>query len=108
MENLKEYLLKNKKYIILLFIILVSIGCNIYQYLINKKNIEAKQEVSMLTNQLDTEEPEEKNIYQIDIKGEVNKPGTYKIEEDKRVIDAINLAGGLTKNADTKVNNLTK
>ena len=37
----------------------------------------------------------------------LGKPGTYEIEEGKRVIDAINLAGGLTKNTDTLANNLS-
>lgn len=47
------------------------------------------------------------SYFYVDIKGEVKKPGTYKIEEGKRVIDVINLAGGLTKSADTSANNLS-
>ena len=43
-----------------------------------------------------------------DIKGEVVSPGVYSIECDKRVIDAIDKSGGLTKNSDTSVLNLSK
>ena len=46
-----------------------------------------------------------KNIY-VDIKGAVKNPGVYEIREDKKVIDVIDLAGGLTKNADTSLINL--
>lgn len=44
----------------------------------------------------------------VDIKGEVKSPGVYKIEEGKRVVDAINASGGLTKKAVTKYINLSK
>ena len=44
----------------------------------------------------------------VDIKGEVKSPGVYKIEEGKRVVDAINASDGLTKKAVTKYINLSK
>jgi len=37
----------------------------------------------------------------VDIKGEVKNPGIYCLNSDSRVIDAINIAGGLTYMADT-------
>ena len=43
-----------------------------------------------------------------DIKGEVKNPGVYFIECDKRINDAIIHSGGLTKNSDTSVLNLSK
>lgn len=46
--------------------------------------------------------------YNIDIKGAVNKPGVYQLDSDLTVNDAINIAGGLTKDADTSVINLAK
>ncbi len=46
--------------------------------------------------------------YQVDIKGEINYPGTYKVDSNLRVIDVIKLAGDLTENADTSVINLSK
>ncbi len=44
----------------------------------------------------------------IDIKGAVNAPGVYELEKGKRIIDAINLAGGLSDNANTINVNLSK
>ncbi|TFB24867.1 hypothetical protein E3U55_00300 [Filobacillus milosensis] len=47
----------------------------------------------------------EKNIVYVDVKGEVKKPGVYKMTEGKRVIDLINKAGGFLDEADqTRVN----
>ncbi|CDQ39590.1 MULTISPECIES: helix-hairpin-helix domain-containing protein [Virgibacillus] len=41
----------------------------------------------------------------VDVKGEVNKPGVYEMEEEDRVINAIEIAGGFTEEADqTQVN----
>lgn len=47
------------------------------------------------------------NCY-VDVKGEVVNPGVYECENNSKVIDIINLAGGLTKNADVSVINLSK
>lgn len=44
--------------------------------------------------------------YVIYIKGEVKNPGLYLIDKDKRINDAICLAGGLTENANLKDINL--
>lgn len=48
----------------------------------------------------------EKNY--IDIKGSVKNPGVYEFKENMRVIDAINMAGGLKKNANTNNINLSQ
>lgn len=45
---------------------------------------------------------------QIDIKGQVNNPGVYELENNSRVIDAISAAGGLTDIANTSLINLSK
>lgn len=44
----------------------------------------------------------------MDIKGEVNNPGIYSLDANSRIIDVIELAGGLTTNANTSVINLSK
>lgn len=44
----------------------------------------------------------------IDIKGEINSPGVYKVDCEYTVYDVINTAKGLTANADTSVINLAK
>jgi competence protein ComEA len=40
------------------------------------------------------------SMLQLDISGEVNKPGVYKLKADARVIDALEIAGGVTDKAD--------
>ncbi len=48
------------------------------------------------------------NKFYIDIKGAVKKPGVYEVSHDDKVIDAIKLAGGLSKNAVTNNINLSQ
>ncbi|WDC83886.1 helix-hairpin-helix domain-containing protein [Caloramator sp. mosi_1] len=38
--------------------------------------------------------------------GEVKRPGVYKIDDDKRLIDLIYIAGGFTENANSEAVNL--
>ena len=44
----------------------------------------------------------------IDIKGSVKHEGVYELDSNKRVVDAIELAGGATSKADLSVTNLSK
>ncbi len=55
-----------------------------------------------------TKEKKTETLYKVDIKGEVINPGIYSLSSDSRVIDVINLAGGLTDKANTSVINLSK
>lgn len=54
------------------------------------------------------EEKVEVSTVTVDIKGMVNSPGVYEVENGKRVNDVINMAGGLTIDADTSNINLAK
>ena len=51
---------------------------------------------------------ESSSKFKIDIKGEVVNPGVYEVDSDMIVLDAINLAGGLTKDGDTSNINLSE
>lgn len=51
-------------------------------------------------------EPEQQETIQIYITGQVKRPGVYTIAPDKRLIDAIELAGGCTPEADLNRINL--
>jgi competence protein ComEA len=61
-----------------------------------------------ITQEEKEEIKEEKKIIRVDIKGAVSKPGVYSLEEGSIVDDAIKLAGGVNKNANTKEINLSK
>ena len=55
-----------------------------------------------------TEKKEEAEKIKVDIKGEINTPGVYELTKENNVMDAINLAGGLTNKSDTSNINLSK
>lgn len=87
-----------KKIIIIITTILISITI----YIINTNKIESEVVETTESNIIkELEEPKEeiKNYITVEIKGEVTNPGVYKIEENSRVIDLINLSGGFTQNA---------
>lgn len=107
MEIIKSYF----KYIIVCMVILILLGISYYFY--NNSNKEIEEESIVLKKEEKNEkngeskEKIQKNIY-VDIKGAVNNPNVYMIEDGKRVVDAINIAGGILENADTSIINLSK
>lgn len=104
MERLKDFFYDNKTIIIITLSLVLIILTNTLQYYYFKNSIkeEPANDISLENHQ----EQDQEYIY-IDIRGEVKKPGVYKISKDKRVIDAISISGGLTNDADTSVNNLS-
>ena len=109
MKKVKE--LFNRKLIFSIISMFVIAGLS-FVYISNTNKELKESEVYDLeveekkTNNLEIEEAIK--YITIDIKGEVKSPGVYKIEEGKRVVDAINASGGLTKKAVTKYINLSK
>lgn len=109
MKKVKE--LFNRKLILSIISMFVIAGLS-FVYISNTNKELKKSEVYDLeveekkTNNLEIEEAIK--YITVDIKGEVKSPGVYKIEEGKRVVDAINASGGLTKKAVTKYINLSK
>lgn len=109
MKKVKE--LFNRKLILSIICMFVIAGLS-FVYISNTNKELKKSEVYDLeveekkTNNLEIDEPIK--YITVDIKGEVKSPGVYKIEEGKRVVDAINASGGLTKKAVTKYINLSK
>lgn len=72
-------------------------------------NYNDKNVVNEVTNNLDLSYEEEMKEYiYVDIKGEIEKPGVYKLELGSRVNDLIEMSGGLKKNANTRFINLSK
>ena len=103
MEKLKDFFYDNKTVIIILLSLILILLTNALQYYYFKNNIKDEVPDEII---LKEKEYEPEYIY-VDIRGQVKKPGVYKISKDKRVIDAISISGGLTRDADTSVNNLS-
>lgn len=89
---------------IIIFIILLLTYKLHYQSKTKKKDIIIEEKT--ITKTADSKILEEQ--YKVDIKGQVNYPGIYTLSQNSRVTDVIELAGGLTENADTSVINLSK
>ena len=105
-----KYRYRKQILIVSLIIILIGgvTGLSIYKYLKSNKKEPKEEIVITKKNSLEKKKVEQIEKYKVDIKGEVINPGIYSLEKDKRVIDVIALAGGLTENADTSVINLSK
>ena len=56
----------------------------------------------------ETEEVVEKDLITVDVKGAVKSPGIYDLPVGSRINDAVQKAGGLTDNADSKSINLAQ
>lgn len=95
--------------IIVVITITIAIAYLYYKDTYQESTQEKEPEVLELTT-TETETPKEeipKKVY-VDIKGAIINPGVYEVEEDKKIIDVITLAGGFTENADTTLINLAK
>lgn len=91
--------------IIIGFIIGLVVNANVSAK--NKKEDIIKEDTIKKKEQKENTQVESKKI-KVDIKGSIAAPGVYEILENSRVIDVINLAGGLLESAETKAINLSK
>ncbi len=112
MFRLKQIIQENLKLIILVVILIVILIGGGFYYWFNianeKNNIIATELVdSESLDELEKEEQIQNTKIKVDIKGQVNNPGVYEVEENSIVNDAINMAGGLTSDATTENINLS-
>lgn len=98
-------------------ILLIGVCCLFFLKwsLLENKKIELDLEEPLLEEKeekqeekKETEEQEEIKKVFVDMKGAVQNPGVYEIEEGKKVIDVVGLAGGFTDSANTSLINLAK
>ena len=78
---------------------------------VKETNLQA--EVAAVSKDLSTEkevkeEPVEQDLITVDVKGAVKSPGIYDLPVGSRVNDAVQKAGGLTEQADSKSLNLAQ
>ena len=91
---------------VFIFIVIGSlVGFCIYKF---KDSFKSKKEDIVVENKLVKKKSTSIDKIQVDIKGQINYPGIYKVDSNLRVMDVIKLAGDLTENADTSVINLSK
>ena len=98
MKKYLDIIYYNRKEIIIVIIILLGF--------LSLNFLNKKEEPKIIENT--TEEKEEIDTIVIDIKGEVNNPGSYEIENGKRIKDAIEKAGGLKSTANIENINLSE
>ena len=109
-----KYRYRKQILVVILFILLTTSCISLYVVKFDKskeKDSKKDREIVLTEKKEVKEKNKEKTTntkIMVDIKGEVVNPGIYTLEDDQRVIDVINMAGGITKNADTSVLNLSK
>ena len=107
-------MLNNKKYIavsIIIIIFCVILGFNIHdnnkEYVIVESNSDNSSlnddELLLETDNIETKNEDFVTVY---ISGEVTNPQVLKIENGKRLVDAVECCGGLTNEADSNAINL--
>lgn len=101
--------LKKYKYVITIFLFMLII----FYIVFVKVNLKSKEknlvDDQVVINEVEKVEVDLKDdLVYVDIKGAVKKPGVYKINSDKKIIDVITMAGGLMENANTDNINLSK
>lgn len=93
----------------------ILIGTNYYKYYFKQPAIDYANEILKETDnnieameEISTEEDIEKKWIYIDVCGEIKSPGVVKVMEGARVIDAVELAGGLLETADRRQVNMAR
>ena len=103
MEKISYY----KKYLILASCLVLFAVAGIGYFMLNNNDSVITEVLAETTNTISAVKEESTKLY-FDIKGSVKKPGVYEFTQGDKIIDAINKAGGLTKNATTNNLNLSK
>lgn len=121
MERLKSWFNIYRKRVLIIFSICICI-VGVLSFTMINNTFEAKEidhedsftlidsvtdNIDSNLNKIDEDKIMEKKI-NVDVKGAVKTPGVYQLDEGSRVIDAIEIAGGLTKSAYTRNLNLSK
>lgn len=102
-----------KEQIILVFFVVIVVSISLFNFL-NKEKPELLDDETLVEdyinglNELDEENSEEPSEIMVHISGQVYNPGLVILEAGSRLIDAVELAGGLKKDADLDKINLAK
>lgn len=97
--------------ILILFIVLIALLSLGYKFLFQDFVKPETPTLALVDLPVDTSLTvlgEENPIIMVHISGQIFSPGVYEVVKDDRVIDVVDLAGGLTKDADLDRINLAK
>ena len=103
MKQIKKY-----KYLITIILILSIIMLGIIIKINLDKNKELNIDNEIFSYEKEEDVKEKISEYKVDIKGAIANPGVYIGNDNTRVIDIIDMAGGLLENSDITVINLSK
>lgn len=103
MKQIKKY-----KYLITIILILSIIMLGIIIKINLDKNKELNIDNEIFSYEKEKDVKEKISEYKVDIKGAIANPGVYIGNDNTRVIDIIDMAGGLLENSDITVINLSK
>ncbi|SDK57088.1 helix-hairpin-helix domain-containing protein [Natronincola ferrireducens] len=101
-----------QKNIVIVFIAIILVGVSYKNYIKDKKEIYILSEtnyednLSLQEKVIDTRIS--KKIIMVHVEGEVVNPGIYQLDEESRVYNAVEAAGGLKDTANRKQINLAK
>ena len=104
MQNILEWLKDKKILVSFILMTFVTLG----SLVLYVTNVMAEETYTCPKTEETVSTEEEKNEIVVDIKGAVVNPGVYKVVKESIVNDLIQMAGGLTKDADTSNLNLSK
>jgi len=94
MKNLQK---KFKKYLVEIIILTIAIFVSMISLIIFLNSSSQKEEIKI--NETKNQITSVKKIF-VDISGSVNKPGLYQLNNNSRIKEAIDKAGGLSDDAD--------
>lgn len=93
------------KYLIFFIVVILMLVIN---FTIDDNTVITESDKKLSVTSKKESKNNDKGTVFVDIKGAVNSPGVYELEEGKRITDVITLAGGLTSDSYTKNLNLSK
>ena len=99
-----------RKQILFSLCLIILVAGTIFYFIINNNDKkEIVKETKLITKKKKRKKIKKKEkTIMVDVKGQVINKGIYKLKIGSRVIDAINMAGGITDKGDTSVLNLSK
>lgn len=109
MNDFLDYIKRNKVIVIVISVLILGLGGFwwVNRVPVVKNDIKTEIKAPKKVSEKKTSAPKNK-LVAVDIQGAVKKPGVYQLKENSLVQAAIQLAGGLADNADTKQINQAK